>query len=438
MAAYSETIDLYSDDGKLLKSGVTLEKISPLVNPATSKIIDLTKRTINVNLGGIEQALKIGKLGKGKIRGRELNLPIMENKDAIVAKIKEMVQVEEGDDTNILEFNKGNLLLVEVPKKRLMNASTYDAAITAVAAATTYAIVDQFDIDAFNASTVKAACWGSYPQTMDMQGALVTSILSIPQKNEGIGFALRNVPVNHFVMMTSRNSLQGAALASTLETAGEFEMGEAIGAFERNQLLCYAYQGLNANNMVYDLVKKNGQTGTVGTVVQSLVERAIEDKVIAPGKKGGYFQFYDTKDPMLWNAYVAAGSLAATIVNCGAGRFAQAVSSTLLYFNDLIEHETGLPSCDFGRMMGTAVGFSFFSHSIYGGGGPGIFNGNHVVTRHANGVAIPCVVAAASLDAGTQMFSPEGMSKMMGETYGKIDVFNKPIDQIAKGVDLIA
>ena len=84
MAAYSETIDLYSDDGKLLKSGVTLDKISPLVNPATSKIIDLTKRTINVNLGGIQNALKTGKLGKGKskIRGRELDFAIMENMDA--------------------------------------------------------------------------------------------------------------------------------------------------------------------------------------------------------------------------------------------------------------------------------------------------------------------------------------------------------------------
>ena len=50
MAKYTETIDLYSDDGKLLKGGVTLDRISPLVNPATSKIIDLTKRTINVNL----------------------------------------------------------------------------------------------------------------------------------------------------------------------------------------------------------------------------------------------------------------------------------------------------------------------------------------------------------------------------------------------------
>jgi methyl-coenzyme M reductase beta subunit len=261
----------------------------------------------------------------------------------------------------------------------------------------------------------------------------VTSILNIPQNNEGLGYALRNIPVNHVVMMTNRNAMQGAALSSTLEMAGEFEMGMGIGPFERNLLLSYAYQGLNANNMVYDLVKANGESGTVGTVVQSVVERAIEDKVIVPGKKDGYFQFYDTKDPMLWNAYAAAGTMAATIVNCGAGRFAQAVSSTLLYFNDLLEHETGLPSSDFGRVMGTAVGFSFFSHSIYGGGGPGIFNGNHVVTRHANGVAIPCVVAAAAMDAGTQMFSAESTSKVFQDTYGKIDVFNRPIDQIANG-----
>ena len=69
----------------------------------------------------------------------------------------------------------------------------------------------------------------------------------------------------------------------------------------------------------------------------------------------------------------------------------------------------------------------------HGGGGPGIFNGNHVVTRHANGVAIPCVVAAMALDAGTQMFSPESTSKLFAETYGKVDVFNKPIQQIANG-----
>ena len=33
MAKYKETVDLYDDEGKVLKSSVTLEKISPLVNP---------------------------------------------------------------------------------------------------------------------------------------------------------------------------------------------------------------------------------------------------------------------------------------------------------------------------------------------------------------------------------------------------------------------
>ena len=434
MAKYKETIDLYDDAGKLLKSGVPLDKISPVVNPATRKLIDLTKRTIAVNLGGVQENLKIGKVAKGQVLGRELNLDILGNKDAIIAKIKDMVQVTEGDDTNIREFNGGKLILVEAPKARLEAASTYDAAITAVASAATYAIVEQFDVGMFDAAMVKAALWGSYPHTMDLSGANVASVLSIPQNNEGLGYALRNIPVNHMVMMTGKNAMEGAALASTFEQAGMFEMGNAIGPFERAHLLTYAYQGLNANNLVYDLVKANGASGTVGTVVQSLVERAIEDKIITPGKKSGYFQFYDTKDPMLWNAYAAAGTMAATMVNCGAGRFAQAVSSPLLYFNDLLEHETGLPGCDYGRVMGVAVGFSFFSHSIYGGGGPGIFNGTHVVPRHAAGVAIPCVVAAAALDAGTQMFSPESTSKVYGETYGKVDVFNKPIQQIAQGV----
>jgi methyl-coenzyme M reductase beta subunit len=436
MAKFSDTIDLYDDQGKLLKSGVALEKISPLVNPGMKKMIDLTKRTVAVNLAGAEAALKTGAIGKGNfIKGREMNLDISGNAGAIKEKIYKMIQVEEGDDTEIREFNGGKLLLVTVPSARIQAAATYDAAITSVAAAATYATIDQFNVDMFDGSMVKAAFWGTYPQTMDMVGSNCASILSIPQNNEGLGYALRNIPANHAVMMTSKNAMQGAALSAVFEHAGEFEMGAAIGPFERAQLLLLAYQGLNANNLVYDLVKKNGATGTVGTVVQSLVEKALEDKVITPGKKGpsGY-TFYETKDPRLWNAYTAAGTLAATMVNCGAGRFAQAVSSTLLYFNDLLEHETGLPGCDYGRTMGVAVGFSFFSHSIYGGGGPGTFNGNHVVTRHAAGVGMPCIVAACALDAGTQMFSPEATSKIYGETFGKIPEFNTPIQHVANGV----
>jgi methyl-coenzyme M reductase beta subunit len=436
MVKTKDSVDLYDDEGKLLKSGVELSKVSPLVNPGILKLIDLTKRTVAVNLAGIDDALKTGKVGgkQNQVLGRVIKADVVKDCDAVADSIKKMVQVKDGDDTKITKVGGGKMLLVEVPSARLQAAATYDAAITAVAAATTYTLVEKYKVDMFDAAMVKAAVWGTYPQTMDMQGANCVSILSIPQNNEGLGFALRNIPANHAVMMCHRNAFQASALASIFEQAGNFEMGNAIGPFERAQLLLLAYQGLNANNIVYDLVKANGKTGTIGTVVQSLVERAIEDKVIAPGKKGksGYV-FYDTKDPMLWNGYAAAGTLAATMVNCGAGRFAQAVSATLLYFNDLLEHETGLPGCDYGRTMGVAVGFSFFSHSIYGGGGPGVFNGNHVVTRHAAGVGIPCIVAACALDAGTQMFGPEATSKIYQDTFGQIDEFKKPIQTVAKG-----
>jgi len=79
MAHYTEMIDLYSDDGKLLKSDVLLHQISPLLNPAAHTIIDLTKRRINVNLAEIEDALKNGKLGNDRIPGRELILPILDD-----------------------------------------------------------------------------------------------------------------------------------------------------------------------------------------------------------------------------------------------------------------------------------------------------------------------------------------------------------------------
>jgi methyl-coenzyme M reductase beta subunit len=142
-----------------------------------------------------------------------------------------------------------------------------------------------------------------------------------------------------------------------------------------------------------------------------------------------------TDDVPAWNGYAASCTLAATIVNCGAARGAQAVSSTLLYANDLLEHETGLPGCDFGKVMGTAVGFSFFSHSIYGGGGPGVFNGNHIVTRHSKGFAVPCVAAAVAIDAGTQMFSVEATSKLIGIVYGEIPEFKDPITAVAKAAE---
>jgi methyl-coenzyme M reductase beta subunit len=437
MAKYKDTVDLYDDEGKLLKSNVSIDKVSPLVNKGTAGIIDLTKRTVAVNFAGIEEALKTGKFGgkSNQILGRSMSCSVVKDCDALSAKIKDMVQVEAGDDTKITKVGGGKMILVEIPTTRINASATYDCASTAVAAATTYALIEQYKVGMFDGPYVKGTVWGTYPQTMSMDGGNIVTIMSIPQNNEGLGYALRNIPANHAVMMTHRNAMQASALMSTFEQAGQFEMGNAIGPFERAQLLLYGYQGLNANNMVYDLVKKNGKTGTIGTVVQSLVEKAIEDKVIKAGSKAkSGFITYETKDPMLWNAYASAGTLAATMVNCGAGRFAQAVSATLLYFNDLLEHETGLPGSDFGRTMGVAVGFSFFSHSIYGGGGPGGFNGNHVVTRHAAGVGMPCIAAACALDAGTQMFGPEATSKIYQDTFGQIESFRKPMQAVAKGI----
>ncbi|MCQ1536483.1 coenzyme-B sulfoethylthiotransferase subunit beta [Methanosarcina sp. KYL-1] len=430
----SDIVDIYDDRGKLLESNVDIMSLAPTRNAAIKKIIMDTKRSVAVNLAGVQGALASGKMGgKGRqILGRGLNYDIVGNVDAIAAKVKELVQVDEGDDTNVKVLKGGKSLLVQVPTSRMIAGADYMSATTVGAAAVTQTVLDMFGTDMYDAPIVKGAVWGSYPQTMDLMGGNVAGILSIPQNNEGLGFSLRNIMANHVAAITNRSAMNAAALSSIYEQAGIFEMGGAVGMFERHQLLGLACQGLNANNVVYDLVKENGKNGTIGTVIQSIVGRAIEDGVISVDKTApsGY-NFYKANDVPMWNAYAAAGTLAATLVNCGAGRAAQNVSSTLLYFNDILEKETGLPGCDYGKAQGVAVGFSFFSHSIYGGGGPGVFNGNHVVTRHSRGFAIPCVCAAVSLDAGTQMFTIESTSGLIGDVFGSIGEFREPIKAVA-------
>jgi methyl-coenzyme M reductase beta subunit len=433
----SDKIDLYSDRGVLLKSDVDLMAVSPLRNAAIQRLIALTKRTVAVNLAGIEAGLKTGKVagGRRQIKGRELNYDVVANANAIADKMKALIQVAPGDDTNVRVLGGGKQLMVQIPTSRINVASEFVVGMTAAASAAVEAIVQQFKAGYAEAPMVHASVWGEYPQTVGMNGGNVASVLNIPQNDEGLGFALRNVMANHLATITKRNAMNAAALASIYEQVGEFEMGNAMGPFERYQVLGLAYQGLNANNMVYETVKANGKTGTIGTVVQSCVARAIEDKVIKAGKKlPSGFVMYEANDVSKWNAYTAAGVLAATMVNCGALRGAQAVSSTLLYFNDILEKETALPACDWGKVQGTAVGFSFFSHSIYGGGGPGVFNGNHIVTRHSRGFAIPCVAAAIALDAGTQMFTPEMTSGLVGAIYGEIKEFREPIVSVAEAV----
>ena len=433
MPIYDDKIDLYDSTGKLLQEQVPLESISPLKNQYIKKIIFDVKRSVAVNLVGIENALKNAAMG-GKsnfIPGREMDLPIVENSDIIGKKI---VQSDEGDNTVVKSINNGNQLLVQLPTERMDVAADYSVASLVSGAATIQSIIDTFDIDMFQAPAVKSAVMGGYPHTVDLGGANLGVLLGPPVLLEGLGYGLRNISANHVVAITKKNTLNAAALSSILEQTAMFETGDASGAFERNHLLSLAFQGLNANNLVFQIVKENGKSGTVGSVIDSLVEYAIEDKVISVKEtKPSGFNVYEPNDWALWNAYAAAGLLAANIVNVGASRAAQSVASTVLYYNDILEYETGLPGTDFGRTEGVGVGFSFFSHSIYGGGGPGTFHGNHVVTRHSKGYAIPCAAVAMCLDAGTQMFSVERTSSLIGTVYSTIDYLREPLKYVAEG-----
>jgi methyl-coenzyme M reductase beta subunit len=434
MAKFDDKIDLYDDRGNLVEEQVPLEALSPLRNPAIKSIVQGIKRTVAVNLEGIENALKAAKVGGPacKILGREMDLDIVGNAESIAAAAKDMIQVTEGDDTKVELLSGGKKALVQLPSARFDAAAEYSAAPLVTATAFVQAIISQFDVNMYDANMVKAAVLGRYPQSVEYMGANIATMLDIPQKLEGPGYALRNIMVNHVVATTLKNTMQSAALSSILEQAAMFEMGDAVGAFERMHLLGLAYQGMNADNVVYDLVKSNGAEGTVGSVIADIVDRAAADKVIGVEKDLNGFKVYGTDDLAKWNAYAAAGVMAATMVNQGAARAAQGVSSTLLYYNDSLEFETGLPSVDFGRTEGVAVGFSFFSHSIYGGGGPGIFNGNHIVTRHSKGFAIPCVAAAMALDAGTQMFSPEATSGLIKEVFSQVDEFREPLKYVVE------
>jgi len=435
MPTYEDRIDLYGVNGKLLEENVPLEAVSPMINPTIEKIVHEVKRSVAINLSGIETSLEKAAYG-GKsnfVPGRELKIPLVDNVDLISEKIRRMIQVKEDDDFNIKLINGGKQMLVQLPSQRMTMAADYTVSTLVTGGAVIQAIIDTFDVDKFDAPAVKTAVLGRYPQTVDFSGANITALLGPPVMLEGLGYGLRNIMANHVVAITKKNTLNAAALSSILEHTSMFETGDALGAFERYHLLGMAYQGLNANNLVFDLVKENGK-GTVGTVVASLVERALDDGVIKVAKTmpSGY-KVYEPTDWALWNAYAASGLISAVIVNIGASRAAQGIASTILYYNDILEYETSLPSVDYGRVEGTGVGMSFFSHSIYGGGGPGTFHGNHVVTRHSKGFAIPCSAAAMCLDAGTQMFSVEATSGLVGTVYGDINYFKEPIKYVADG-----
>ncbi|MEA2051241.1 MAG: coenzyme-B sulfoethylthiotransferase subunit beta [Euryarchaeota archaeon] len=431
----ADEIDLYDDRGSVLAKGVPLEAISPLKNAAIKKIISMTIRTGAIDMAGLDKKLKTGAIaGRGMvIRGVGRDIPVLDKVNEIAKEVEDMLRVEPGDDTNVELIAGGKRMLTQAPTARIL--SDYSAGLTSAMGALTHAIIDVCDVSMWDAPYVKAAVWGMYPQNPDPADGAVKMLVDIPMKNEGPGFTLRNIPVNHLAATVRKRAVQGAALTMILEEAAQFEMGNCMGPHERGHLLDLAYEGLNANNLVYNLIKDNGKTGALGDVVYSLVDKAKADGVIKAKKKlGSGYTVYEAPDPQLWNAYAAAGMLAAICVNCAAMRAGQSVPGCIMYYNVLLEHETGMPGVDNGMAQGASVSSSFFSHSIYGGGGPGVFYGNHIVTRHPKGQFIPCFCASMCLDADTMYFSPARTSALYGEVLGAIPEFAEPMKAVAEAI----
>ena len=237
--------------------------------------------------------------------------------------------------------------------------------------------------------------------------------------------------------LANKRTMDGVALASILEAAAQWEMGNSIGWYERYNLLGYAYEGFNANNLVLDLIKENRE-GMVADIVYATVKRAFENGVIKiKNKFASGYKVYATNDFPLWNAYELAGIIAAVIINCGASRAGQDTAAVLSYMNDEFIFETGgLPDPDGGRMQGVGIGFAFYTHSIYGGAGPGAYTFDHVILRGSGFVQAP-TVAGMCLDSGTQLFSPEMTSSAFFKIRDMFPLLQDPLKKVAEAAEQI-
>jgi len=144
MPKYEDKIDLYDDYGKRIAKDVPLEAISPLRNKAIQKIADLTKRTIAVSLAGIEKALATGAIAGNIIRGKEIQVSLVKDAEALAKDIKAMIQVVEGDETSVTVMDEGKSLVVIVPEARADVGVEYTTGFTSVAAAVTEAIIAKY------------------------------------------------------------------------------------------------------------------------------------------------------------------------------------------------------------------------------------------------------------------------------------------------------
>jgi len=451
-----DVVDIYNDENVCIGRNIPLKAFSPLYNPYIGKIIRLIKRTSFVSLEQLQQNYQKGRYGEmTALRKDEIQMEqyirkwnLLKEAPEIAKRLQEKIAVnknfvEDGGGAEVRLLMDGKLLMVTMPERRISLAASEAPLYTITGVALAQVITEVFDVhiesDSDGCALIKTGIFGRYPQTREFgSNSPIFAFMGAPQSEEGIGTQYRSMMINHIAALANNRTFDAVALASILEQAGQFEMGNALGWFERYHLLGMTYQGFNANNLVMDLIKENAE-GTVGDVVQSIIKRGLKDNLLYlksndyPTVQPSGYRMYSTRDYPLWNAYSVAGALAASIVNIGASRACQGVSAAISMYSDLLSFASGgLPDPDAGRLMGTALGFSFYTHSIYGGAGPGAFTMDNVIVRHTSGFLTPCVAAAMCLDAGTQIFAPKITSANYYKLRKEIPLFTEPHRKIAE------
>lgn len=453
---YEDKVDLYSDEGKVLAEGIPIEALSPLRNPYMGELYVTMKRTVVIDMKKLEGMIRDGRTGWNTLVGQdEVQMPwygfeveLVENADAISDELRELIQVKKDDDTKILTLEEGNTIVVQVSEEILRRSGDYSGGFTKVAGAMAQIIAKMANLspieNVHRLGLLKNCLFGRYPQTISPQpGNPVSPLLKYPDNVEGMGCGLKSLMINHIVALANHRTLHAAALATVLEQGGEYEMGDVIGWYERGQLLAAAYQGFNANNLVIDLIKEN-RNGTPRDVMVSMMERAHEDGLlIKPPYKYPYtqpsgYRLWTTSDYPLYNAYTNACMMAAVCVNTGASRSVQSASTVMGYLPDMLAFESGgLPDPDSGRVMGTGLGYQFYTHGIYGGAGPGAFSMDHAIARSTSGFLTPCIAAGMALDAGTQIFKPTTTSGLYYILADHLPVFRDPLRKVAEAAESI-